>query len=268
MRVNKGVAAPITAGAVVGRLAIVPMASAVMLPFAEPGIGHFDIHAAGPHTTAPTVPLPAGTVTSTNWSGYAAIGSAAYKSVSTSWLQPAVSCSTTPNSYAAFWDGLDGYASSTVEQTGTLAECVGRSAEHYGWYETYPNPMYSFGGAIATGDLLTATVTSISPTQFTLTLSDKPASSRTKPWSVTTSQTLKTAAALSSAEVIAEAPSSNYGVLPLADFGTASFINPAVGTTPFSSLTGVTPIEMVSNRGAAEAIPSTLTSGGFTVSWK
>lgn len=204
------------------------------------------------------------TVDSTNWSGYALDGGT-YNSVTTTWTQPAVNCSQTPNSYAAFWAGLDGYSSSTVEQDGTLAECVSgggrhnrtQTAEYFGWYETYPNPMYQFGGTVRPGDQMTSTVTASSSTSFTLVLTDA-----TQGWSKTTNQTLRSPAALSSAEVIAEAPSSNFGVLPLADFGTMDFSSSSIVG---SSAIG---IDMITSRGAAEATPGPLNSGGgFSVTW-
>lgn len=55
-------------------------------------------------------------------------------SVSASWTQPTATCSR-GDQYAAFWIGIDGYSSSTVEQTGTEADCVGNTAEYYAWYE-------------------------------------------------------------------------------------------------------------------------------------
>ena len=75
---------------------------------------------------------------STNWSGYAAT-TGTYTSVSASWTQPAGTCSR-GDQYAAFWVGLDGYTSSSVEQTGSEVDCVGRTAEYYAWYEMYPVP--------------------------------------------------------------------------------------------------------------------------------
>ena len=75
---------------------------------------------------------------STNWSGYAATAGT-YTSVSASWTQPTGTCSR-GDQYAAFWVGLDGYSSSTVEQTGSEVDCVGRTAEYYAWYEMYPGP--------------------------------------------------------------------------------------------------------------------------------
>src|SRR5262245_34845971 len=61
--------------------------------------------------------------TSTNWSGYAVSGFGPYQSVSSSWRQPAVDCSKTPTAWSAFWVGLDGDTTNTVEQTGSEADC-------------------------------------------------------------------------------------------------------------------------------------------------
>jgi hypothetical protein len=66
-------------------------------------------------------------VTSSNWAGYAATGGQ-FTSVSADWVQPAGICSR-GDQYAAFWVGLDGYSSTTVEQTGTEVDCVGHTAE-------------------------------------------------------------------------------------------------------------------------------------------
>src|ERR671922_218395 len=65
-------------------------------------------------------------VSSSNWAGYAASGSnGTFTSASASWTQPAGKC-TGGSTYAAFWVGLDGYTSSTVEQVGTEVDCSGR----------------------------------------------------------------------------------------------------------------------------------------------
>src|ERR1700758_2409666 len=73
-----------------------------------------------------------GTVESENWSGYAVTGSA-FTSAHGSWTVPAVNCSQTPNTYSSFWVGIDGYSSSTVEQTGTDSDCSGSSARYDAW---------------------------------------------------------------------------------------------------------------------------------------
>src|SRR5690348_15176351 len=57
--------------------------------------------------------------TSTNWSGYAVQGAGTYTSVTSTWKQPAVDCTKTPRGFSAFWVGLDGDGTNTVEQTGS-----------------------------------------------------------------------------------------------------------------------------------------------------
>src|SRR5438105_2174985 len=64
--------------------------------------------------------------TSGNWSGYAATGGG-FTSVSASWVQPAVSC-TSKTTYSSFWVGIDGDGSNSVEQTGSEADCSGGRA--------------------------------------------------------------------------------------------------------------------------------------------
>src|SRR5436190_4132645 len=80
--------------------------------------------------------------TSSNWSGYAAFGTpGSFNSVSASWVQPSVTC-TSKNTYSSYWVGLDGYNSSTVEQLGTEADCSSGAAKYYAWYEMYPHRGY------------------------------------------------------------------------------------------------------------------------------
>ncbi len=98
----------------------------------------------------------------------------AYTSVSTSWTQPAITGCTssdptglTKNSpYAAFWDGLDGYNSNSVEQTGTIGYCSGSTAKYYAWYEMYPAGSVTYSNPVASGDQMSASVT-YSPTTTT-----------------------------------------------------------------------------------------------------
>ena len=79
-----------------------------------------------------------GTTQSTNWSGYAVTGTKFTKATG-SWIEPSVTCDkTTDTEWAAFWVGLDGYGSDTVEQTGTYALCRGGKVEHAAWWEFYP----------------------------------------------------------------------------------------------------------------------------------
>ena len=110
---------------------------------------------------------------STNWSGYAAT-TGTYTSVSASWTQPAGTCSR-GDQYAAFWVGLDGYSSSSVEQTGSEVDCVGRTAEYYAWYEMYPGPSENYSNTVRAGDHFSASVTYEGSNKFSLYIDDSTA---------------------------------------------------------------------------------------------
>jgi hypothetical protein len=229
-----------------------------------------------------------GTITSENWSGYAITGTN-ITDVKGAWIVPAVTCPTTPppsprfrfqpqqDEYAAFWVGIDGYSSSTVEQIGTDSDCDGANPSYYAWFEFYPHPSYSVNNfPVRPGDRISAEVSYSSSTKlFTVTLADETSG---KSFSTSTSVS---SAARSSAEWIAEAPSSNSGVLPLADFGTVDFganytsvsntCDATVNGTPgaIGSFSTNEAITMVSSSGADEAVPGALVnSASFVISWQ
>ncbi len=201
-----------------------------------------------------------------NWSGYAASGST-YKSVSSSWVEPGVTCPTTTTSVAGFWVGLDGDGDSTVEQTGTAAECYEGSAVYYAWYEMYPAGSVAYSNTVAPGDVMSASVTAKSATTFVLKISDA-----TQGWSHTTTKTATTAPPRSSAEVITEAPccTSKGGILPLADFATIHYTKAHVDGASLGS-TSPTEIDIVRMAAphALEDKTSGLSAGGtaFTNTW-
>ncbi|HEU5244009.1 MAG TPA: G1 family glutamic endopeptidase [Gaiellaceae bacterium] len=197
--------------------------------------------------------------TSTNWSGYAVTGGR-YTSVSSSWTQPSASCSGT--AYSSFWVGLDGDTSGTVEQTGTDADCSGATPRYYAWYEMYPKYPVNYSNTVRPGDHMSASVTTNGAGSFTLTISDS-----TQGWSKTTTARLRSAK-LASAEVIAEAPSSSGGVLPLANFGTVGFSGAKANGSVLTSTTfGLDKITMQSGS-TVKAQPSSMSSGSFSVAWK
>jgi Peptidase A4 family len=200
---------------------------------------------------------------STNWSGYAATGSdGAFNGVSSSWTEPAASCSGRGDKYAAFWVGLDGYNSDSVEQTGTDSDCAGRTPDYYGWYEMYPaDPVY-FNNPVEPGDSISASVTFASGSStYTLTLTDN-----TQGWTQQ-EQIQESGLANSSAEVITEAPSSETGVLPLADFGTINYGDSTVNGSSMDSQ-NPTSIIMVSQRGDQLDSTSGMDSvGDFSNTW-
>jgi len=200
--------------------------------------------------------------TSSNWSGYATFGAAnTYKSVSASWKQPTVTCATRETSYSSFWVGLDGYNDSTVEQIGTEADCYRGHAQYYVWYEMYPRKSFLVTTFLRPGDNVTASVTAQANSFFSLRLTDS-----TTGRNYVTTQRLS-AAQLSSAEVVTEAPWSG-GTLPLANFGAASFTNATANGQPLGSFNSLDPITMVDPYGM-KSTPSAFdsTKANFSVTW-
>jgi hypothetical protein len=200
---------------------------------------------------------------STNWSGYAGT-TGRYTSVSANWIQPAGTCSR-GDQYAAFWVGLDGYSSSTVEQTGSEVDCVGRTAQYYAWYEMYPGPSENYPNIVKPGDHFTATVTYVSGEAFSLYIADT-----TQGWNHTTDASLGQAPSLSSAEVIAEAPccTDSGGILPLTDFGTMSFTASTANGVTIGKAGGLTEIVMIDSAGRDKDSISSLSGGtNFSATW-
>jgi hypothetical protein len=227
------------------------------LPVIRPGI---QVAPVTPGATQPAVAGPVAHATSTNWSGYAASG--AFSKVSASWAEPAGTCSGGGSRYASIWAGLDGYNSSTVEQVGSEVDCSGAAARYYSWYEMYPSPPVNFSNPVQPGDHFTGTVTHNGGGSYTLTLTDT-----TRGWSHIINAT-QTRAATSSAEVIAEAPSSSRGVLPLADFGTVHFSGATVDGSPLGNADPVQ-IVMVDSAGRDKDTVSALSGGqNFSVTWQ
>ncbi len=252
--------------AVLALLTLGATAVAVTTPAAAAvSTGHRATLAHAPMQPTPpgTTPLlaPAGTTTSTNWSGFAAHGST-YSSVSAAWVVSPLTC-TTGQKFSSSWVGLDGYNSSTVEQTGTESDCSGITPSYGAWYEMFPAGSVGIAKPVSAGDHMSASVTSAG-TSFTLTISDG-----TKGWTHTVTKTSATAKR-SSAEAIEEAPccTSGGGILPLANFGTVPFTLVHVDG-PLIGASNPTRINMVSTGGVTKATTSTLNpaGGAFSVTW-
>jgi hypothetical protein len=199
---------------------------------------------------------------STNWSGYAASGGdGSFNSVSASWTQPTATCNDNGDEYAAFWVGLDGFNSNSVEQTGTDSDCDGGSPDYYGWYEMYPaDPVY-FDNTVEPGDSMYASVTFTGTDTYTLTLIDY-----TQNWTQTETEN-ESGLANSSAEVITEAPSSYSGPLPLADFGTVNFSGSSVNG---GSMDSQNPTQIIMVGSSGDQLDNTSSmdgSGDFSNTW-
>ncbi len=212
-----------------------------------------------------------GTDYATNWSGYAD-SPGSYTEASGSWVQPKVTCPKAKLGYAAFWVGIDGFTSQTVEQTGTEAACVGKQTTYDAFYELYPAAavvLDSSSYPVLAGDTLTASVSAGAGSVFTISLSSS------RGWAFTTTGSAPSAAE-SSAEWIAEAPSlcilTYCSVLPLAKFGTVDFTGASAtsgGTTGSISAFTDERIVMDKRNKVVKASPSPLSPDGssFSDTW-
>lgn len=207
-------------------------------------------------------------VSSTNWSGYADDNSSGntYSTVSGNWTEPSASCTST-ESLAAFWVGIDGYSSGSVEQDGTLIECYRSRAYYYTWWEMYPsNAIQLVGGSVSPGDSISSSVVK-NGGSYALKVTDSthPANS------FTTTQSCSSCVD-TSAEWIAEAPSGSRGVYPLSNFRSWSTSGARVTSGSAGTISSFPDdeITMINNSGSVKAQPGPLGGGGgsFTVTWK
>jgi hypothetical protein len=213
---------------------------------------------------------------SANWSGYADDNTKGtkYSKVAGKWTEPAGKCGSA-TSLAAFWVGIDGLTTSTVEQDGTIIECLKSKVHYFSWWEMYPkNAIQVVGSTVKPGDKISASVVK-SGTSYALKLTDSttPANSFSK---------TETCAATSpctdgSAEWIAEAPCCKAGTqnpLPLSNFGTWSLSGGTVtGSGKAGTISSFPDNEITmlkSPTGPTEAKPSALNAAGnaFKVAWK
>lgn len=178
-------------------------------------------------------------LSSPNWAGYVAGGNGTtFRYVAANFYVPVLDCAgvgASSQTYSAHWIGLDGFYSSsqTVEQTGVLAYCdtsASPVANYYAWYEEYPNaPVYP-SITIHPGDEISASVYYNKSTKyFTFHLADL---SNGQQFSVNKKCPSGSSCARNSAEAISEAPSdASNNVLPLADFGAATFNGVSITNT-------------------------------------
>jgi hypothetical protein len=217
------------------------------------------------HAVAHKAPVKAGSVQSSNMAGYANIDET-FTSAGGTWTEPSFTCTST-ESLVAFWVGIDGFSSDSVEQDGTLVECYDSTAYQYSWWEMYPtNDIQVVGESVASGDHITATVVR-SGTSYKLTVTDSTHTAN----SFSTTQTGSDAN--SSAEWIAGAPCcSGSSVYPLPDLHTWTLSGATVSTSSVSGNICSFPYEsitMIGSSGDVEAVPSALTDcDSFTVTWK
>jgi hypothetical protein len=201
-------------------------------------------------------------VTSSNWSGYAATGgNGAFTSVSASWTEPTGHCSS-GSQFSSFWVGLDGFSSQSVEQTGSEVDCSGSTPQYYAWYEMFPAASHPFTSRVRPGDHFSASVTFEGGSSYRLSITDS-----TQGWTHTENKSLS-GAARSSAEVIIEAPccTSSGGILPLANFGT---VNLSASEANGQAIGNFSPTEIIMQSGSTQKDSISALSGGtsFSGTW-
>lgn len=222
-----------------------------------------------------SVPAVQGATTSeqsTNWSGYADSGTG-FSEVSGSWTEPTVTCDGWDFSLVGLWVGIDGDGSDSVEQDGTMSMCLFGFAFHFSWWEMYPtNAVQIVGFTVSPGDHITATVQRTgSSYALSLTDSTNPADSFTTTQTCAANTSSDTCVD-TSAEWVAEAPSTLFGISSLADYGTWSLTGATVAAGSTSGTISSFPnaaITMVSSSGATESEPGALNSAGnaFEATW-
>jgi hypothetical protein len=197
---------------------------------------------------------------SNNWSGYADIGSG-FDGVSATWTEPAITCGPAPT-IAVFWVGIDGLASDSVEQDGTLAECENGTPSYFTWWEMYPANDVQLDTTTNPGDSISAFVTRAS-NQYFLSVTDN-----TTGQGFETTQTCSDCAD-SSAEWIAEAPSGSTGIEPLADFRQWSVTGATASTPALGGVISTFPdyaLTMIDSVNVILARPAALAAAGNTFS--
>ncbi len=229
--------------------------------------------------------------TSTNWSGYAvqttgAASGTTFSNVFGTWIQPAVTCTAGQASYSAFWVGLGGFDPSAkgLEQTGTAADCEsGQTPSYYAWYELIPAASVRVKLAVSPGDAISSAVTvSGHVVRFRI---------RNLTQHTVFNKKLRTTSLdLSSAELIAEAPSAcnssnRCHQLPLANFGTMTFTSGAATAAKRSATFDdpswfATRVDLQQENGTdagqiapgatpASVVPTALgANGSFSVTWQ
>jgi hypothetical protein len=235
--------------------------------------------------TRPPVYDPIRNVTvsyNTIWAGYAVTGSD-FTQVQGSWIVSAVDCTKTPNTDSSEWVGIDGWSSNTVEQTGTDADCIGKTPYYYVWYEFYPlNTVVINDVSIAAGDKFSASVTYDGDNEYTVAITND-----------TTGQSFSKEVKFkgadgsglpprNSAEWIEEMDGnklSDFGVDPFGEFytevsgGTDSATDATI-SGPIKDFGSAVQRSISTKNGTSgsqdTAVPSALASDGasFTVTWK
>jgi hypothetical protein len=186
-----------------------------------------------------------------NWSGYVATGSG-FTSASSGWTEPSVTCNSS-NDLMAPWVGIDGYGSSSVEQTGVATDCSSGSPVYQAWYEMYPAAPVYYNNPVSAGDSISASATTDGSGNYTLKITDN-----TQGWTQTTPASYQGSNA--SAEAIIESPTAAYP-----NFGSVNFTGFQINGQDPSSFS---PVALdASNSNGFEDHTGSLSGGNFSITY-
>ena len=229
-----------------------------------------------------------GSLTSTNWSGYADIAcpTCSLRYVSADFTLPHLNAAKSPdNSWASHWVGLDGATNNTVEQVGIDTYVSGGVDYYYAWYEMFPAATQTYALAASPGDNIQVSVYTVNGTYY-LSLNDTTLGAG---FNATATVPAGYTGQNKSAEVITEAPaevtsSGSVVQLPLADYGQVNYNSATItsrngthGGLGSSTLWNSYAIKMVGASGTTLSTPSGLLNGtsssgipvsDFTAAWR
>ncbi len=227
---------------------------------------------------------PRGTVTSgqsRNWAGYIVGATKGHVTcVEGTWTQPSVRCPSSGQTSVAIWVGIDGSspvgglpdASATLAQTGTTGNCDHGRSSYGAWFEFLPDlqQITPMSVPVKAGDKIWAQVRWLGSGKFVATLINL-----TELIGATQEWTLDQAPLLT-AEWVVEEPAarctgSSCTFVTLARFSTVR-LNGAVTISGRRYRLTAVPFPYlrtsINRSGKSLAVPSSLTSGGFSVTWK
>jgi hypothetical protein len=177
---------------------------------AAPSISHHPRISAG-------VPRTAGWASS-NWSGYAVTGGP-FTAATGQWTVPSVAPSR-KSTFSSSWVGIDGFNNSNLIQTGTEQDYYNGSAHYDAWWEILPAAETVITGmTIGPGDKMSASISRVSGSTFTITISD---TSRNESFTINQTYT----GPLTSVEWIQEAPTVGGHVATLATYSSPTTFDP------------------------------------------
>jgi hypothetical protein len=200
------------------------------------------------HAAGCTPPL-----SSSDLSGQEACGQT-FTSVTATWTQPEVSCTSTGT--AGFWVGLGGINSSTLIQTGVNVSCATGSPQYTGFWEVTPAAANNYAYPVYPGDTMVATVVDTGSDTYSLQLTDV-----TREWGETTP--VNAIATDLSAEVMAEAVKVNGQTSALPNFTAVQFINTAIDGASLQTA-GAYGVSMTNTDSQVIAYSTPLSGSGFT----